>query len=160
MGARRARGKRGEAGVEVPPDEVQIGDLVVVRGGERFAVDGEVVEGSGDVNQAPITGESAPVPKSPGAEVFAGAINGDAVLIVRANKRAGESMLAKIASLVADAQSRRGPSEQWVERFAAWYTPAVLLAAALLAVGPPAPGAGWEPWDHRAPGPPGGCAAW
>ena len=150
MGAPRARVKRGEAEVEISPEEVQIGDLVVVRGGERFAVDGEVVEGSGDVDQAPITGESVPVPKSPGAEVFAGAINGDAVLIVRANKRAGESMLAKIASLVADAQSRRGPSEQWVERFAAWYTPAILLAAALLAVVPPALGAEWEPWIYRA----------
>ena len=150
MAAPRARVRRGERELEVAPDEVRIGDLVVVRGGERFAVDGEVLEGRGDVNQAPITGESVPVSKAPGSEVFAGAINGDAVLVVRATKLAGESMLAKIASLVADAQSRRGPSEQWVERFAVWYTPAVLGSAALIATFPPlALGADWEPWIYR-----------
>lgn len=150
LGAPRARVKRGDADVEVHPDDVRVGDLVVVRGGERFAVDGEVVEGEGDVNQAPITGESAPVGKAPGSEVFAGAINGDAVLVVRAKKPAGDSMLAKIAALVADAQSRRGPSEQWVERFAAWYTPLILVSAALLATVPPLLGQACEPWIYRA----------
>lgn len=149
LGAPKARVKRGGAEIEIPPEEVRVGDHVVVRGGERFAVDGTVVEGNGDVNQAPITGESAPVPKGPGSEVFAASINGDGVLVVEATKPAGESMLAKIASLVADAQSRRGPSEQWVEKFAAWYTPAILIGAIGLAVVPTAFGQPFEPWLYR-----------
>lgn len=151
MAAPMARIQRNGTEAEVAPEDVRVGDLVVVRGGERFAVDGEVVEGTGDVNQAPITGESVPVAKRPGSEVFAGAINGDAVLVVRATKPAGDSMLAKIGSLVADAQSRRGSSEQWVERFAAWYTPAILVASVLIAIVPPLLlGAAWEPWIYRA----------
>lgn len=151
MAPPRARVRRGDADVEVAPEDVRVGDVVIVRAGERFAVDGEVLEGAGDVNQAPITGESVPVAKVPGSDVFAGAINGDSVLVVRATKPAGESMLAKIASLVADAQSRRGPSEQWVERFAAWYTPAILVSSALIACVPPLLlGAEWEAWVYRA----------
>ncbi|MBN8616572.1 MAG: cadmium-translocating P-type ATPase [Deltaproteobacteria bacterium] len=151
MAPTRARVRRGGIDEEIAPEDVAVGDAVVVRAGERFAVDGEVLEGSGDVNQAPITGESVPVAKAPGSEVFAGAINGDAVLVVRATKPAGESMLARIASLVADAQSRRGPSEQWVERFAAWYTPAILASSALIACVPPLlSGAEWQPWVYRA----------
>lgn len=149
FGAPQARVKRDGNEIEIPPEEVRVGDHVIVRGGERFAVDGTVLEGSGDVNQAAITGESAPVPKGPGSEVFAASINGDGVLVVEATKRAGESMLAKIASLVADAQSRRGASERWVERFAAWYTPTVLLAAIGVAVVPAALGQPFEPWLYR-----------
>lgn len=151
LGAPKARVKRDGTEREVPPEDVRIGDHVVVRGGERFAVDGRVVEGVGEVNQAPITGESVPVEKGPGSDVFAGTINGDSVLVVEATKLAGESMLAKIADLVADAQSRRGPSEQWVERFAAWYTPAILLGAASLAIVPPLVfGASFDTWVYRA----------
>ncbi len=146
----RARVRRGTEEVELAPDEVRVGDRVIVRAGERFAVDGLVREGSGDVNQAPITGESAPVPKRPGSEVFAGSINGDAVLAIEATKLAGESMLARIAALVSDAQSRRGPSERWVERFAAIYTPTILAAAALVTVLPPLVGGSFADWVYRA----------
>jgi Cd2+/Zn2+-exporting ATPase len=150
LGAPKARVIRASGEIEVSPDEVQVGDRVVVRGGERFAVDGKVLEGEGDVNQAPITGESVPVSKHPGSDVYAGAINGDSVLVVEATKLAGESMLAKIATMVADAQSRRGASEQWVERFAAWYTPAILLAAVLIAAVPPLLGGDFDVWLYRA----------
>lgn len=150
LGAARARVKRDGQEVDVEPREVRVGDHVVVRGGERFAVDGKVLEGAGDVNQAPITGESVPVAKALGSEVFAGSINGDAVLVVEATKPAGESMLAKIASLVADAQSRRGASEQWVEGFAAWYTPAILAVAVAVAVVPPLFVGDLHVWVYRA----------
>jgi Cd2+/Zn2+-exporting ATPase len=149
LGAPKARVKRGGGEIEIAAEEVRVGDEVVVRGGERFAVDGEVIEGNSDVNQAPITGESAPVPKAPGSEVFAASINGDGALVIRATKIAGESMLAKIAALVADAQSRRGPSEQWVEKFAAWYTPTILVGAIGIGLVPTAFGEPLEPWLYR-----------
>ena len=150
MAAPRARVRRNGKEEEVAPEDVRVGDLVIVRGGDRFAVDGNVVEGEGDVNQAPITGESVPVRKVIGSACFAGAINGDSVLVIEATKLAGESMLAKIANLVADAQSRRGASEQWVERFAAWYTPAILIAALLIALVPTMLGEPASTWVYRA----------
>ena len=122
---------------EVPPEQVEVGQHVVVRPGERIPIDGRVIRGTSDVNQAPITGESVPVTKSIGAEVFAGTINGDGALVVECTRPAGDTTLARIVRLVADAQSRKAPSEKWVERFARYYTPAVMLLALLVLLVPP-----------------------
>jgi Zn2+/Cd2+-exporting ATPase len=134
----------------VVPTAVAVGDRVLIRPAERIPVDGEVLIGTSHVNQAPITGESVPVSKEPGAEVFAGTINGDGVLEVRCTRAATDTTLAKIVRMVGEAQSRRSPSERWVESFAQVYTPVVLAIALLLAVGPPlALGAAWSEWVYR-----------
>jgi Cd2+/Zn2+-exporting ATPase len=136
---------------EVPAEGVAVGTVFVVRPGERLPLDGRVVRGASDVDQAPITGESAPVPKRPGDEVFAGTINGDGGLDVESTKPAADTTLARITRMVGEAQSRRAPSEQWVERFARVYTPAVMgLALAVLLVPPLAFGGGWADWLYRA----------
>lgn len=136
---------------EVPASAVAPGARFIVRPGERIALDGRVVAGSSSVNQAPITGESRPVLKEPGSEVFAGTINGDGAIEIESTKLASDTTLAHIIRLVAEAQSRRAPSEQWVERFARVYTPSViLLAAAVLLVPPLLAGAPWSVWIYRA----------
>ena len=114
---------------EVAPDTVVPGTVFQVRPGERIALDGEVVRGTSDVNQAPITGESVAVTKQPGASVFAGTVNGAGTLEVRSTKASGDTTLAHIIRLVGEAQQKRAPSEQWVDRFARSYTPAVLAIA-------------------------------
>ncbi|MCM2269539.1 MAG: heavy metal translocating P-type ATPase [Thermoanaerobaculia bacterium] len=123
--------------VERAPAEVAVGARFVVRPGERIALDGRVVTGESEVDQAPITGESLPVTKAPGDELFAGTINGHGALEVEATKAAGQTTLAKILRTVDEARSRRSPSEQWVERFARVYTPALFAAAIVVAVGLP-----------------------
>src|SRR5581483_605070 len=100
---------------EVAPAEVSVGARFRVRPGERVALDGTILTGSSEVNQAPITGESLPVPKQPGSQVFAGTINGSGALEVESTKLAGETTLAQIIRMVGEAQSRRAPSEQWVD---------------------------------------------
>lgn len=122
---------------EVPAASVAVGAMVLVRPGERIPLDGSVRSGLSLVNQAPITGESMPVEKAPGADVFAGTVNGDGVLQFEVTRLAGETTLAQIIRMVGEAQSRRAPSEQWVDRFALIYTPAILACAFLVAVLPP-----------------------
>ena len=135
---------------EVAPAEVAAGSRFLVRPGERIALDGRVVEGDSEVDQAPITGESLPVGKAVGEEVFAGTINGRGALEIEATRGAGETVLAKILRSVEEARSRRSPSEQWVERFARVYTPAVFLAAiAVAAVLPFAFGVTWSDALYR-----------
>ncbi len=136
---------------EVSPAEVEPGERFHVLAGERIALDGLVVEGSSEVDQAPITGESVPVPKEPGAEVFAGTVNGAGVLLVESTRPATDTTLARIARLVADSQAQRSEAEQWVERFARVYTPAVFMLAIAVAVLPPLlGGALWAEWTYRA----------
>lgn len=136
---------------EVPPAVVLVGDKFSVLPGERIPLDGTVLRGASDVNQAPITGESVPVPKEPGVQVFAGTVNGDGALEVEATKLAGETTLAQIIRMVGEAQSRRAPSEQWVDKFARYYTPAVLALAILIAILPPLiVGGPWSDWLYRA----------
>ncbi len=131
--------------------EVAIGDRFVVRGGDRIPLDGEVTEGRGDVDQAPITGESALVAKETGDEVYAGTINGDGTMTVRATKAAGDTVLSKIIRMVGDAHSRRAEVEQWVTKFARIYTPIVMVLAVLIAVVPPLLFAGaWNYWFYNA----------
>jgi len=121
----------------VPVAYVLVGDTVIVRPGERIPVDGRVVRGTSDVNQAPITGESVPVTRGPDDEVFAGTINGAGALEIETARAAGDSTISQIVRLVEEAQSRRSPAERFIDRFARWYTPAVVALAALLAVVPP-----------------------
>ncbi len=135
---------------EVPVAEVKPGVRFIVPAGERIALDGYVVAGASPVNQAPITGESVPVEKVPGNDVFAGTINGDATLTVEATKTAQDTTLARIIRMVEEAHARRAPSEQWVERFARIYTPAVMLFALLVFLAPPLLlGGAWHEWFYR-----------
>jgi Cd2+/Zn2+-exporting ATPase len=134
----------------VSPEEVPVGATFVVKPGERIPLDGDVLEGSSHVNQAPITGESEPVAKQPAESVFAGTINGDGALLIRSTKPAGETTLANIIRLVGEAHSRKAPSEQWVEKFARVYTPAVMVTAlAVLLVPPLLFGGSWEYWFYN-----------
>lgn len=136
---------------EVPAAEVAVGARVRVRPGERVALDGEVVGGRSTVNQAPITGESMPVDKQAGDSVFAGTINQNGTLEYRVTAAAGQSTLARIIHAVEEAQSEQAPTQRFVDRFAARYTPAVCLLALLMAVLPPLfTDAGWYDWIYRA----------
>lgn len=130
---------------------VAVGDRFVVRGGDRIPLDGEVVDGIGGVNQAPITGESALVAKEPGDDVYAGTINGDGSLTVRATKLASDTVLSRIIRMVGEAHSRRAEVEQWVAKFARIYTPVIMLMAIAIAVMPPLAFAGaWDYWFYNA----------
>jgi Cd2+/Zn2+-exporting ATPase len=142
--------RRDGAEVIVPADEVEVGDTVVVRPGERLAVDGRVVEGSSAVDEAPVTGESVPVEKGAGDVVYSGSLNGQGGLLVEATKRAGDSTLQRIARLVEEAQASKAPAEQFVDRFSRVYTPVVVAVAVVLAVVPPLLGGGFGEWFYRA----------
>jgi len=134
----------------VPPELVPVGSRFFVRSGERIALDGIVVQGSGEVNQAPITGESLPVQKTVGAQVFAGTINGEGVLEIESSRPATDTVVARIVRMVGDAGARRAPAEMWVDRFARVYTPAVLALAALVLFIPPVFFGGlWQDWLYR-----------
>jgi len=134
-----------------PVEQVPLGATVLVRPGERIPLDGTVTKGSTSINQAPITGESMPVRKVPGDEVFAGTINGDGAIEFRATKPASDTTLARIIHMVEEAQSRRAPSEQWVERFAHYYTPTMMILAVFIACVPPLLlGGGWTRWIYEA----------
>ncbi|WP_291732851.1 cation-translocating P-type ATPase [Leisingera sp. F5] len=135
---------------DVPASAVAVNAKFIVRGGDRIPLDGEVVDGAGAVDQAPITGESALVPKEPGDEVYAGTINGEGTLTVRATKAASDTVLAKITRMVGDAHARRAPVEQWVAKFARIYTPVVMTLAIAIAVLPPLIGGAWGFWFYNA----------
>ncbi len=131
--------------------EVPVGARFVVKPSERIPLDGRVIKGSSAVDQAPITGESIPVSKQPDSEVFAGTINGDGALVIESTKRAEDTTLAHTIKLVEAAQSRRSRSEQWVEKFARVYTPAVMVLAIAVAIVPPLIlGGVWDAWFYRA----------
>jgi Cd2+/Zn2+-exporting ATPase len=143
------RDDAGERRVAV--DLVTPGALIVVKPGEKLPLDGEVLAGTSSVNQAPVTGESLPVDKGPGDEVFAGSINGRGALDVRVTRPRRDSTLARIIHLVEQAQAQRAPSQTFVERFARVYTPAVIALAVTVAVVPPLFGDGaWATWIYRA----------
>ena len=141
---------RGAEEVRVSVDEIEVGETVVVRPGEKIPMDGEVTDGRSGVNQAPITGESMPVEKLPGDEVFAGTLNGQGALRIRSSKPASDTTLARIIHAVEEAQASRAPSQTFVDRFARIYTPAVVAVALLIAVVPPLLGLGaWGTWVYR-----------
>jgi Cd2+/Zn2+-exporting ATPase len=121
----------------VPVNVLKIGETVLIKPGERVPVDGVILKGQSSINQAPITGESMPVPKVQRDEIFAGTVNGEGTLEVRVTRRAGDSMLSNIIHMVEEAHGRRAPSQRFVDRFAKIYTPAVVIAALLFAILPP-----------------------
>lgn len=134
----------------VPVAHVQPGAVVLVRPGERVPVDGEVVRGLSSVDEAALSGESVPVLKHPGDRVFAGTLNGSGALEVKATRHAAESNIARMIALVDAARLRRTSTEQWIERFARYYTPAVIALALGIAILPPLVGLGtWTEWFYR-----------
>jgi len=131
--------------------EVAVGSVFIVKPGEKFALDGRIVSGMSSVNQAPITGESVPVSKEPGNEVYAGTINGEGALEVASTKGADNTTLARIIRLIEEAQGNRAHAEQWVEKFARIYTPAVIVfAIGVFAIPPLMFGGAWDDWFYRA----------
>lgn len=136
---------------EVPVSQVAVGDIIVIRPGARIPLDGVVVAGASSVNQAPITGESVPVEKTTGSDVFAGSINERGSLEVEITRLADDSTLARIIHLVEEAQSQKAPSQRFVDVFAHYYTPIVLGLAVVVAVAPPLLFAqAWSVWFYRA----------
>ena len=136
---------------EVPADSLRIGQVVLVRPGDRVPADGEVIEGTSGVDESPVTGESVPSLKEPGAEVFAGSINAEAALRVRVTRRAEDNTIARIVRLVEEAESARAPTERFIDRFSRVYMPVVVAAALLVAIVPPlAFGQAWGEWTYRA----------
>lgn len=129
--------ERDGALAQVDPEEVAVGEVIVVRPGERIPLDGEVLEGTSAMDTAALTGESLPRTAGPGDEVISGCVNLSGVLRIRVSKVFGDSTVAKILDLVENASSKKARAEQFITRFARYYTPAVVLAAVVLAVLPP-----------------------
>ncbi len=135
---------------EKPVGEIPIGATVVVRPGERIPLDGVITRGTTSVNQAPITGESAPISKGLGSEVFAGTINEEGIIEFRSTRSASETTLSRIIRMVEEGRSRRAPAEQWVDRFAGVYTPVMMLVALTIVLVPPLfTGGGWAKWFYE-----------
>jgi Cd2+/Zn2+-exporting ATPase len=147
-----ARIRRGAEWVETGAGEVKPGTLILVRPGERIPLDGEVIEGAGSVDASMLTGESLPVPVTPGGEVRSGTLSVDGVLTVRTTRTADDSSAARIIALVESAAGAKAKPERFITAFAKWYTPIVVGAAVLLAVLPPLliPGAVFSAWLYRA----------
>jgi Cd2+/Zn2+-exporting ATPase len=141
----KARIQRDGGEVEFAVEEVNVGDIAIVRPGERIPVDGKIKRGRSAVNQAPVTGESVPVEKDIGAEVFAGTVNGDGALEVETTRAAGDRTLDRVVKLVAEAQTQKAPTQEFTDRFERYFVPAVLIADVLLIVVPPL--FGWWPWS-------------
>ncbi|CAJ36988.2 putative Cd(2+)-translocating P-type ATPase [Methanocella arvoryzae MRE50] len=135
---------------KVPVRSIVPGDILIIRPGERIAMDGTVVDGVSSVNQAPITGESIPVEKRKGSPVYAGTMNERGTLEVEVTTLFEENTLSKIIHMVEEAQSRKAPAQEFVDRFAKYYTPAVILVAAAIATIPPLFGMPFDTWFYRA----------
>ena len=136
---------------EVPPAAVPVGSRIRVRAGARVPLDARVASGRAALNQAPITGESLPVDKQPGDPLYAGTIVTDGVLEAVVTAAAGDSTLARIAAAIQEAQAQRAPTQRFVDRFARYYTPAVVaVAAAVAAFGPLVFGGPWIAWIYEA----------
>ena len=142
--------ERDGALADVDPEEVEIGERIVIQPGERVPLDGEVIDGASTLDTAALTGESVPREIHPGEDVISGCINLSGVLHVRVNKRFGESTVARILELVENASSNKAKSENFITKFARWYTPAVCLSALLLAVVPSLITGDWGEWVSRA----------
>ncbi len=143
--------KKGDALVTLPVLEVKIDDLIIVRPGDSFPLDGTVIEGTSSVNQAPLTGESVPVDKKVGDQVFAGTVNEAGALTIRVTKAFQDTKISRVMKLIEEAQEQKAPSERFVDRFAKIYTPAVFLLAVGIAVLPPlVTGQSFDVWFYRA----------
>ena len=146
LAPRVARRRTGSGEEEVPVERLAPGDMILVRPGERLPADGRVHAGSGAVDQSPITGESVPVEKSPGDEVFAGTVNGDGSLEIAVSRRAQDSTMARMIRLVEEAQHQKGRTQRVAERFTAIYVPCVVVGTLAALALPPL--LGWLPFDE------------
>ncbi len=143
--------KRDGRETEIPAEELVVGDVFVVKPGGSIPTDGVIIAGFTTVDESPVTGESAPVEKKPGDQVFAGSINGSGAIEVRATKAFADNTISRIIQMVEEAQERKGKSQRFIERFGKRYSPLVLLAGALIAVLPPLlMGGDWIMWITRA----------
>ena len=140
-----AQVKRGDEIVPLPVEQLQVGDVVVVRPGDRIPVDGDISRGRSNIDQSAITGESVPVEKSEGDEVFAGTINQDNALDIAVTKLARDNTLSRIMQMVAEAQEQQSPTQQLTQRFTAVFVPAILVIVLLVMVVPPL--LGWMPFQ-------------
>ncbi|WEK52432.1 MAG: heavy metal translocating P-type ATPase [Candidatus Kaistia colombiensis] len=135
---------------EIPAAELRLGSIIQIRPGDRIAADGVILEGESAIDEAPVTGESLPKRKGVGDVVFAGTINADALIRVEVTAVAADNTIARIVRLVEEAQEAKAPTERFIDRFSRWYTPAVLVVGALVAVGPPlVAGASWSEWIYK-----------
>lgn len=135
---------------EVPASELVIGQIVLARPGDRIPADGEIVEGTSGVDDSPVTGESVPVTKGPGAAVYAGSINTEAALRIKVTKAAEDNTIARIIRLVEEAEEARAPTERFIDRFSRWYMPLiVLLSVAVILIPPLSVGGDWTTWIYR-----------
>jgi len=151
LAPKKALVRRNGEEIEVDVATIRLGEQVIVRPGEKIPLDGVVRNGRSEVNQAPITGESMPVLKQPGDKVFAGSINQRGSLEIQVTHLSGDTTLDRIIHLVEEAQSQKAPSQSFVEKFARWYTPLVVLSAVLMAVIPVAVlGYSFDEWLYRA----------
>lgn len=145
------RVRRDGGWAEVETSSVRVGEVLSVRPGERVPLDGTVTEGQTSVDQAPITGESLPVDKRPGDPVFAGSVNQQGLIEVAVTAASGDTTLARIARAIREAQGQQAPTQRFVDRFARWYTPLVVLLALGLAIAPPLVfGEPFRPWLYKA----------
>ena len=135
---------------EVDPEEVQIGDTLVIRAGEKIPVDGTVLEGQSMVNTSALTGESVPRSAVPGDQIISGCINGEGLLKIRAEKKYEDSTVTQILELVENASSKKSKTENFITRFARYYTPIVVAGAVILALIPPIFAGNWMNWMMRA----------
>lgn len=143
--------EEGASNREVPADSLRIGDIIVVRPGDRIAGDGTILTGDSAIDEASVTGESTPVRKGPRSAAFAGTVNVDSVLRIKITATAADNTIARIIRLVEEAQESKAPMERFIDRFSTYYTPCVVLVAALVALVPPlAAGGDWGAWFYKA----------
>ncbi|KGP77398.1 HAD-IC family P-type ATPase, partial [Paenibacillus sp. MAEPY2] len=141
--------RRDSAEMTISVDDIQVGDVMIVKPGQKLAMDGVVIKGTSTLNQAAITGESVPVAKTVDDEVFAGTLNEEGLLEVRVTKHVEDTTISKIIHLVEEAQAERAPSQAFVDRFAKYYTPAIMVLALGIAIIPPLLGGDWGDWIYR-----------
>ena len=135
---------------EVRAENIPVGAILLVRPGDRIAADGQIVDGESSIDEAPVTGESVPKRKTKGDTVFAGTINADAVLRIRVTAAAADNTIARVVKQVEEAQEAKAPTERFIDRFATYYTPAVVLVAAIVALVPPLLlGQPWSEWIYK-----------